>query len=133
MSASKHAPVRPLSPHLQVWRWHVTMASSIFHRVSGGGLYFGALGLAAWFAAAAFAPDHFTIVTGLLLSPVGQVVLYGLAAGLCYHWANGIRHLMWDMGHGLTPKAANGSAWLVIAFGALAPLGLWALAMSKGG
>lgn len=109
------------------------MASSIFHRVSGGALYVGALGLGAWFAAAAFSPDLFAAFTGLLLSPVGQVALYGIAAAICYHLANGVRHLIWDLGHGLEPKSANSSAWFVMLFGALAPLALWALAWSKGG
>jgi succinate dehydrogenase / fumarate reductase, cytochrome b subunit len=133
LSVPPKSNARPLSPHLQVWRWHITMASSIFHRATGAALYGGALGLAAWFGAAAFAPDLFAQVNALLFSPLGQVALYGLAASLCYHLANGVRHLIWDAGHGLEPKAANSSAWLVIGFGLLAPLGLWALALAKGG
>jgi succinate dehydrogenase / fumarate reductase cytochrome b subunit len=109
------------------------MASSIFHRASGVALYAGALGLALWLSAAAFAPEQFATLQGLLANPLGQLALYAMAAAFCYHLANGIRHLVWDLGHGLEPKAANASAWAVIAFGALAPAIFWVLAAMKGG
>lgn len=133
MSAPPDSSARPVSPHLQVWRWHVTMATSIFHRATGVALYAGAVGLAAWLAAAAFAPDLFVQAQALLIGPLGQVALYGLAVSLCYHLANGVRHLVWDMGRGLDVKSADASGWFVLAFGFLAPLGFWLLAAAKGG
>jgi succinate dehydrogenase / fumarate reductase cytochrome b subunit len=108
------------------------MASSIFHRASGVALYAGALGLAGWLYAAAFLPDAFPALQALLAGPLGQIGLYAIAAAFCYHLANGIRHLIWDLGHGLDPKSANASAWAVIAFGALAPAIFWILAAMKG-
>jgi succinate dehydrogenase / fumarate reductase, cytochrome b subunit len=94
---------RPLSPHLQIWRWHVTMASSILHRFSGVALYLAAIGLAFWLAAAALGPEVYAPVDAILSSAWGQAGLYLIAAALAYHLANGIRHLVFDTGMGLTP------------------------------
>jgi succinate dehydrogenase / fumarate reductase, cytochrome b subunit len=117
---------RPLSPHVQVWRWHVTMACSILHRISGVGLYVGALILAGWAIALALGPDAYADYKGLLASIPGQAILFLLTAGAVYHLVNGIRHLVWDAGAALNVKSANASAWFVLAFTAAATLALWA-------
>jgi succinate dehydrogenase / fumarate reductase cytochrome b subunit len=119
---------RPKSPHLQIWRWHITMATSIFHRASGVALYAGALGLVVWLAALATGAQAFTLISDLLGTLVGQLALYAFSVAVSYHLANGIRHLFWDVGKGYAPKAADGSAWLVIIFALVAPIGVWALA-----
>ncbi|MET0294991.1 MAG: succinate dehydrogenase, cytochrome b556 subunit [Phenylobacterium sp.] len=126
MSNASGARERPLSPHVQVWRWHVTMATSILHRISGVGLYVGFLVLAGWAIALARGEETYAAYKGLLASPVGLVVLFALTAGAFYHLANGIRHLIWDTGHGLDLKSATGSAWFVIAFTVVATVAVWA-------
>jgi len=127
MAGAPSPESRPISPHLQIWRWHVTMASSILHRVTGVGLYIAAIGLAVWLIAAATGPDAYASVMGLLLSPLGQLALYLVVAALAYHLANGIRHLVFDVGAGLQPGDADTSAWFAILFAIAAPIGLWAL------
>lgn len=127
MAGATRPEDRPISPHLQVWRWHVTMASSILHRVTGVGLYLGAVGLAFWLMAAAAGPDVYAPVAALLVSPLGQIGLYLLVASLAYHLANGIRHLVFDTGAGLAPADADLSAWFAILFAIAAPILLWAL------
>jgi succinate dehydrogenase / fumarate reductase cytochrome b subunit len=126
MPNASGARERPLSPHVQVWRWHVTMATSIMHRVSGVGLYVGALIFAGWAIALARGPEVYADYKALLASIPGQVVLFLLTAGIFYHLANGIRHLVWDAGRGLNVRSANASAWFVLAFTAGATLALWA-------
>ncbi len=118
---------RPLSPHLSVWRWHVTMLSSILHRFSGIALYGAAIGMALWLMAAAAGPETYGPVAELLASPLGQIALYLIFAALAYHLANGIRHLVFDTGAGLQPSDADTSAWFAILFAIAAPIGLWAL------
>ena len=118
---------RPLSPHVSVWRWHVTMASSILHRVTGVGLYAAMILLAGWLMAVASGPEAYVGVANLLESWFGQLMLYAAVAALAYHLANGIRHLMFDTGRGLTPTDADASAWFAILFAIAAPIGLWAL------
>jgi len=123
---------RPLSPHLQVWRWHVTMLTSILHRASGVALYVGALILAGWAVSLAGGPDAYAAYQGLLASPLGRVVLFGLTLAVTYHLANGVRHLTWDAGHGLDVKSANASAVAVIAFTIVASVALWIAAAMAG-
>ena len=127
MAGAPRPEDRPIAPHLSVWRWHVTMASSILHRLSGIGLYGGAILLAGWLMAAAAGPETYAPVGDFLVSPLGQTGLYLLVAALAYHLANGIRHLVFDTGAGLTPGDADTSAWFAILFAIAAPIGLWAL------
>lgn len=121
-----------MSPHLTVWRWHITMLTSILHRASGMALYGGALIAAAWAVSLASGPDVYACYMGLLGSILGKVVLFGLTLALFYHLANGVRHLIWDTGHGLDIKSANASAWAAIAFAIAATVAVWVLAAMTG-
>ena len=118
---------RPVSPHLSIWRWHVTMASSILHRFSGIALYGAAVGVALWLIIIAMGPDKYDNVQVVLMSPLGQIALYLIVAALAFHLANGIRHLVFDTSAGLQPGDADTSAWFAILFAFAAPVGMWAL------
>lgn len=127
MAGASRPQEKPLSPHVSIWRWHVTMATSILHRFSGIGLYGAAICLAVWLMAAAAGPEAYAPVGAFLATPLGMIGLYLVVAALAYHLANGIRHLVFDAGAGLTPADADASAWFAILFGLAAPIGLWAL------
>jgi succinate dehydrogenase / fumarate reductase, cytochrome b subunit len=122
---------RPLSPHLQIYRWYFTMALSIGHRVSGVGLALGLLLLTWWLLALASGPEAFATVQAVMHSWLGRLVLFVYTFVLLYHLANGVRHLAWDMGYGFELKTAINSGIAVLAFaGALTAL-LWlALALA---
>jgi succinate dehydrogenase / fumarate reductase cytochrome b subunit len=130
----------PVSPHLMtggfgsplLWRWHITMWTSILHRVSGVALYVGVLIAAGWAVALAEGPDAYAFYKGLLGGPVGLVVMAGLALSFFYHLANGVRHLVWDTGHGLDVKSANASAVLVLAFAVAATVSVFGIAAMTG-
>ena len=108
MSSAPKADSRPLSPHLQVWRFHATMAASITHRITGMGLYGGTLLIAVWLAALASGPDAYATVEAVAFSIPGQVLLFLWAYAVLFHFANGIRHLVWDgPGAGFDPKVAS--------------------------
>jgi succinate dehydrogenase / fumarate reductase, cytochrome b subunit len=102
MAEAKVAP-RPLSPHLQIYRWSWTMAMSIFHRVTGGALYFGIALFAVWLVALASSPRAFEAVQGLFGSPLGLLVLFAYTWVLLHHMIGGVRHLIWDFGYGMEP------------------------------
>lgn len=91
---------RPLSPHLQVYRWPVSMMLSIAHRVTGVGLAVGALLMTWWLVAAAASEGAFATVQGFLGSGFGIFLLFCWAAALLLHLFLGIRHLVFDMGWG---------------------------------
>jgi succinate dehydrogenase / fumarate reductase, cytochrome b subunit len=108
MSSPPKADPRPLSPHLQVWRFHATMAASITHRIAGVGLYAGTLLIAAWLVALASGPKAYATLEAIAFSIPGQALLFLWAAALLFHFANGIRHLVWDgPGAGFSPKVAS--------------------------
>jgi succinate dehydrogenase / fumarate reductase cytochrome b subunit len=133
MSDAAKAPrQRPLSPHLQVWRWHITMLTSILHRVTGVGLYIGALIGAAWAISLAQGPEAYATFKSVLGSPLGKLVMLGLTLSYFYHLANGVRHLVWDAGKGLDIRTANATAIVVFAFAAAATAAVWTIAYMTG-
>lgn len=121
---------RPLSPHLQIWGWTVTMATSITHRATGIALYAGTILLTAWLASAAIGEGAFAAVTGLLGSPVGLVILFGFTWAQMYHLSNGVRHLIWDSGKMLSRSEGKKSAWFVYGASVVLTLIIWAIGLS---
>ncbi len=115
-----------MSPHLQIWRWHVTMAGSILHRITGAGLYAGAALVVAWLACLAAGPECYTSFLQLAGSPLGLLVWFALSAAAFYHLFSGIRHLVWDMGLGFAPKTASALTTASIVLAIIATLGFWA-------
>ena len=123
---------RPTSPHLQVWRWHVTMASSILHRGAIIATYVGALILAGFFIALASGESAFASYRFVLGSPLGLLVLFGLTVAFIFLALENIRRLFWDFGIGLDIKTAGSTAWLVIAASVVLSILVWAAALSMG-
>ncbi len=87
---------RPLSPHLQVYRWPVTMAASILNRMTGIAISVGTLLMVWWLVAAAASPRGVRDRAGLHRLLVGMLLLFGWTAALFYHFFAGLRHLAWD-------------------------------------
>ena len=97
--------LRPLSPHLQIYRPMLTMMMSIVHRITGAALYFGLLLLAWWLVAAASGSNAYATFEWFMGTLIGHVILIGYTWALLHHMLGGIRHLIWDTLHGL--DAAN--------------------------
>jgi succinate dehydrogenase / fumarate reductase cytochrome b subunit len=115
---------RPLSPHLQIYRWQLTSTLSIAHRATGIALAAGTLLLVWWLVAAASGPDPYAAVQGFMRSWIGILLLVGWSFSLFYHLCNGIRHLVWDTGHGLDLRSVYQGGWTVV----IASVGLTVLA-----
>jgi len=124
---------RPLSPHLSIYRWPITMATSITHRLTGIALAAGTLLLAWWLIAAASGPDAFAFFNTTVTTPLGQLVLLGFVWSLAYHLLNGIRHLAWDFGYGFALPSANKTGVLVFTFSILIAIAVFMLAYSGRG
>ena len=101
---------RPLSPHLQIWRFTLTMLMSILHRITGAALYLGTGLMAWWLIAAASGPNGYAGVQWFMGTLLGQLILLGYTWILIHHMLGGIRYLIWDTGHGLGPSERE---WLV--------------------
>ena len=130
--AAKPPRERPLSPHMSIWRWHITMASSILHRATGVALYVGALILAGWALVLASGPVGYDRYVELLASPLGRLVLFGLTVSIFYHLANGVRHLFWDAGEGFEPKTASMTAAAAMTFSVVISVFVWGVAAWMG-
>jgi succinate dehydrogenase / fumarate reductase cytochrome b subunit len=138
--ASSTPRERPVSPHLVtgglgsplLWRWHITMWTSILHRATGVALYGGGLIVAAWAISLAEGPDVYATFKGLLGSIPGKVVMFGLTVSVFYHLASGVRHLVWDSGRGFEIKAADAASAVIFAFTVAATLVVWGLAAMTG-
>lgn len=118
---------KPLSPHLQIYRWTLTMTMSIAHRATGIANYVGTLLLAAWLLAAAVGGDAFGIANAVLGSWFGQLVLFGYTWSLFHHALGGIRHFVWDFLVAMDPVGREMIVRLQLAGSILLTLGAWAL------
>jgi succinate dehydrogenase / fumarate reductase cytochrome b subunit len=125
-------PERPLSPHLQIYRWELTMALSILHRMTGVGLMLGLVALVGWLIALMAGPASFAMVNGWLASPVGLLLLCLWTLSLFLHLGNGVRHLFWDFGLGFELATARRSGWFVLVFTLVATALTWWFARGGG-
>lgn len=123
---------RPLSPHLQIYRWYLTMALSIAHRVTGSAMAVGLFLLTWWLLALASGPEAFATVQGVMRSWLGLLVLFGYTFVLFFHMANGVRHLVWDVGYGFDPETAYRSGIAVLVFAGVMTVGTWLIVGSAG-
>ncbi len=98
---------RPLSPHLTVYRPQLTSITSILVRITGNAMLISGLLIVWWFLAAATSAEYFAVVDGLLTSFFGDLVMSLSVLGLWYHALGGLRHLIWDQGHGLEVETAE--------------------------
>ncbi|MDT3685271.1 MAG: succinate dehydrogenase, cytochrome b556 subunit [Pseudorhodoplanes sp.] len=114
------AGLRPLSPHLQIYKPMLTMVMSIVHRITGAALFFGTLLLTWWLLAAASGPTAYGKFQWVMESWIGLLVLFGYTWALIHHMLGGIRHLIWDTGRGFGPAERE---WLVLA-GLIGSIGL---------
>lgn len=124
---------RPLSPHLGIYRWPVTMVTSIVHRATGIALSAGTILLCWWLIAIANGPETFNAFISVASTPLGEVVLFGFVWSLAYHLLNGVRHLAWDLGYGFAVPTANRTGILVMAASVLLAAGAFALAYTGRG
>jgi succinate dehydrogenase / fumarate reductase cytochrome b subunit len=113
---------RPLSPHLMIYRPQLTSMMSITHRLSGVALASGSIFLVWWLVALAYGGDYYQMVQGIAEHVLGRLVLLGFYIAVSYHMANGIRHLFWDFGIGLSLDGVYRGGYIVIGFTALSAL-----------
>lgn len=124
---------RPLSPHLGIYRWQITMTMSILHRATGVALAVGTLALVYWLTAAGLGPDSYAEAQGLFASWFGQLLLAGWAFSFFYHLCNGIRHLAWDAGWGFEIRTLYITGYTVWLAAGLLTAGALYLAYTGGG
>jgi succinate dehydrogenase / fumarate reductase cytochrome b subunit len=124
-----HGVSRPLSPHISVYRWQITMSLSSLHRITGLLLSLGALALAIWLVALASGSSAYAQVHDVYASAWFKAPLIGWTFCFFFHLANGVRHLAWDTGAGFERERirATGRAAVLAALVATAAFAAWAM------
>ncbi len=118
---------RPLSPHLQIYRWQMSNTLSILHRLTGIILSLGSLVLCFWLVSIGEGPSAYHAAWRVLASPIGILALIGWTAAFFYHLLNGVRHLFWDIGRGFEATQRRTSGWLVVWGSVFLTLCIWAM------
>lgn len=124
---------RPLSPHMQIYRWPLAMALSIVHRATGIVLAAGTLLIVWYLLALANGPESYAAVRALAGSWFGLIITFGWSWALAFHLANGVRHLFWDVGKGYSIQQAKTSGVAVVIFSLILTVLIWACVFAQGG
>tara|TARA_Y100000590_G_scaffold357430_1_gene412236 strand:- start:108 stop:494 length:387 start_codon:yes stop_codon:yes gene_type:complete len=104
----------PLSPHLQIYRWHVSSLLSITHRISGIINLLALIFIFYWIIVLSFGENNYELFLLIINSFFGKFILIGFTWSMIFHVLSGIRHLAWDLGYGFEIKTANISGVIVI-------------------
>tara|TARA_B100000575_G_C23054668_1_gene607120 strand:+ start:275 stop:700 length:426 start_codon:yes stop_codon:yes gene_type:complete len=97
----------PLSPHLQIYKWHISSLLSITHRIVGVINFFAIILICFWTLLIIFGQSNYSIIGIVLNSSIGKFIVISLCWTFSFHILNEIRHLMWDAGYGFDLKIAK--------------------------
>jgi succinate dehydrogenase / fumarate reductase, cytochrome b subunit len=116
---------RPLSPHLQVYKWQLSSLLSITHRLTSIINTAGISLICFWIISLYMGEDCYKYFLIFSSSFLGKFILVGFTWSFCYHLLNGLRHLFWDLGYGYEIKIANLSGIIVLISSFLLTVTLW--------
>ena len=118
---------RPLSPHLQIWKWGPHMLVSILHRVAGDGMALVGLPVLLWWLGAlASGPEAYATFTAVAGSPIGILVLVGISWAYFSHLSSGLRHFVLDMGAGYDLDTNRRYSVFTVVSGVVLTAAFWA-------
>ena len=104
----------PLSPHLQIYRWHISSLLSITHRISGVINLLALILIFFWLIFLSLGENNYQSFLLIINSFIGKFILIGFTWSMSFHLLSGIRHLVWDLGYGFEIKTANITGSIVI-------------------
>ena len=118
----------PLSPHLQIYRWHISSLLSITHRIAGVVNLISLILIFFWLVVLSFSENNYELFLLIINSFFGKFILIGFTWSMIFHVLSGIRHLFWDLGYGFEIKTANISGIIVIISSLVLTVIFWLLA-----
>ena len=104
----------PLSPHLQIYKWHISSLLSITHRISGVINLIALILIFFWLVVLSLGESNYELFLLIINSFFGKFILIGFTWSMSFHILSGTRHLVWDLGYGFEIKTANISGIIVI-------------------
>ena len=117
----------PISPHLQIYRWHISSLLSITHRISGVINLFSLIFIFFWLLVLSLGENNYASFLIIINSFIGKFFLIGFTWSMSFHLLSGIRHLIWDFGYGFEIKTANISGIIVIILSLIMTVIFWLL------
>ncbi|WP_212111881.1 succinate dehydrogenase, cytochrome b556 subunit [Bartonella queenslandensis] len=126
MTETTRIKERPRSPHISIYRWTITMAMSIAHRITGMALYVGTVFLAVWLIAIACGEETFRTVYEIYSSWFGLCILFLYTLAGVHHMVGGVRHIVWDLKPCLLEKEkATVTAWATVFISLIVTFAIW--------
>ena len=104
----------PLSPHLQIYRWHISSLISITQRISSVINLLAIILIFFWLLVLSFGESNYELFLLISYRFIGKFILIGFTWSMFFHLLSGVRHLVWDLGYGFEVKTANISGVIVI-------------------
>jgi succinate dehydrogenase / fumarate reductase cytochrome b subunit len=109
---------KPLSPHIQIYRWHISSLVSITHRITGIINFFVISLIFLWFAFIFFGESNYQTIQTILETLLGKFVILAITWSFSFQMLSEVRHLIMDLGYGFELQATRISGLLVI-FGSI--------------
>ena len=104
----------PLSPHIQIYNWHISSLVSISHRITGIINFVSLTMICFWVSYLVLGKDNYELVFIFLNSFFGKFLILAIVWSFSFQILSEIRHLFWDYGIGFELKTANITGSLVI-------------------
>ena len=104
----------PLSPHIQIYRWHISSLVSISHRITGVINILAITLICIWVSLLVLGDANYSLINQLLNSILGKFIALGLVWSFSFQMLSEIRHLIMDMGYGFELKTTRITGLLVI-------------------
>ncbi len=105
---------KPLSPHIQIYRWHISSLVSITHRITGIINIFAITVVCFWASLLLLGENNYQIIFFFLNSFIGKFIILGLTWSFSFQILSEIRHLIMDLGYGFELKTIKITGLFVI-------------------
>ena len=105
---------KPLSPHIQIYRWHISSLVSISHRITGIINIIAITFICLWSCWLILGAENYTLINFFLNSVFGKFVVLGICWSFSFQVLSEIRHLVMDMGYGFELQTTRITGILVI-------------------
>ena len=104
----------PLSPHIQIYSWHISSLVSISNRITGVINIIALTFVSIWISSMLLGDTKYELIQSALNSFIGKFIIIGIIWSFSFQILSEIRHLLLDLGYGFELKTANITGLIVI-------------------